>query len=93
MVRDPSLIRVESDEVTYALHIVLRYELETALLKGDLAVDDVPRVWNERMQHYLGCTPEDDAQVGALTASWPSHAAALIWWPAERVLSWRADNC
>jgi carboxypeptidase Taq len=61
--QDPSLIRAESDEVTYPMHILLRYEIEKGLLLGDIAVDDVPAVWNEKMQEYLGCTPEDDAQV------------------------------
>src|SRR5690606_16597480 len=43
----PSWIRVEADEVTYNLHIMLRFELEQALIRGDLAVNDVPNVWNE----------------------------------------------
>jgi carboxypeptidase Taq len=53
----PSLIRVEADEVTYNLHIVLRYEMETALLNKTLAVADAPAAWNQRMQKYLGITP------------------------------------
>ncbi|MBI3180653.1 MAG: carboxypeptidase M32 [Myxococcales bacterium] len=55
-----SLIRIEADEVTYNLHIVLRYELELALLDGELAVADLPGVWNERMQALLGVTPPSD---------------------------------
>ncbi|KAI8464429.1 MAG: putative carboxypeptidase [Monoraphidium minutum] len=61
-IKDPSLIRVESDEVTYGMHIVLRYEMERALIGGTLKVEDVPRVWNEKMAQYLGVTPKDDAQ-------------------------------
>ncbi len=58
----PSLIRVEADEATYNLHIMLRLELEIALLEGSLEVKDLPEAWNERMQAYLGLTPPDDAQ-------------------------------
>ena len=50
---EPSLIRVEADEATYNLHIMLRVELELALLDGTVAVRDLPRVWNEKMQAYL----------------------------------------
>lgn len=57
----PSLIRVEADEVTYNLHIMLRAELETALLEGTLAVADLPEAWNAKMEDYLGLTPPDDA--------------------------------
>lgn len=58
----PSFIRVEADEATYNLHIMLRMELEIALLEGSLPVSELPQVWNERMQAYLGITPPDDAQ-------------------------------
>ena len=58
----PSLIRVEADEVTYNLHIVLRYELELALLRDELPVSELPSAWNERMRRYLGLTPPDDTQ-------------------------------
>lgn len=57
----PSFIRVEADEVTYNLHIMLRFELENALLEGRIAVNDLPEAWNARMQEYLGITPPDDA--------------------------------
>ncbi len=53
----PSLIRVEADEVTYNLHIILRYEMEVALLTGQLSVADAPAAWNEKMRSYLGITP------------------------------------
>jgi len=58
----PSLIRVEADEVTYNLHIILRFELEQPLLSGDLAPADVPAVWNEKFTEFFGITPPDDAQ-------------------------------
>jgi carboxypeptidase Taq len=57
----PSLIRVEADEATYNLHIMLRLELEIALLEGSLEVKDLPEAWNANMQAYLGITPPDDA--------------------------------
>lgn len=57
----PSLIRVEADEATYNLHIMLRLEIEIALMEGNLAVKDLPEVWNTRMQEYLGLMPPDDA--------------------------------
>ena len=59
---EPSLIRVEADEATYNLHIMLRFELETALSEKRLAVADLPAAWNEKMREYLGLTPPDDAQ-------------------------------
>lgn len=58
----PSLIRVEADEATYNLHIMLRLELEIALMEGQLAVKDLPEAWNSRVQEYLGLTPPNDAQ-------------------------------
>ena len=57
-----SLIRVEADETTYNLHIVLRFELEVALLEGSLAVDDLPAAWNDGMHRLLGLEVPDDAQ-------------------------------
>ena len=57
----PSLVRVEADEVTYNLHIILRYELEVQLISGDLAIRDLPAAWNEKMKQGLGLTPPNDA--------------------------------
>lgn len=56
-----SLIRVEADEATYNLHIMLRLELEIALIEGKIAVKDLPEAWNARMKDYLGITPPNDA--------------------------------
>lgn len=53
----PSLIRVEADEVTYNLHILIRFEIEQALLQDELKVDDAPDAWNEKYEHYLGIRP------------------------------------
>lgn len=58
----PTLIRVESDEVTYCLHVILRYELEKALIEGSLKVKDLPRAWNEKMREYLGISPTNDGE-------------------------------
>ena len=57
---EPSLIRVEADEATYNLHVMLRLELEIALMEGNLEVKDLPEAWNARMQEYLGLTPPND---------------------------------
>ena len=57
----PSFIRVEADEVTYNLHIMLRFDLEQPLISGDLQPADVPGVWNEKFTSYFGLTPPDAA--------------------------------
>ena len=57
----PTLIRVEADEVTYNLHIMLRFELEQQLIHGELEAADVPTAWNDRMKQSLGIVPPDDA--------------------------------
>lgn len=58
----PSLIRTESDETTYNLHILLRFDLERGLITGEIGANDVPAAWNEGMRKYLGITPPNDAQ-------------------------------
>ena len=57
----PSLIRVEADEATYNLHIIIRFELERALLSGELAAADLPGAWREKYRGYLGIEPPNDA--------------------------------
>ncbi|MCK5736193.1 MAG: carboxypeptidase M32, partial [Spirochaetaceae bacterium] len=57
----PSLIRVEADEVTYSFHIIIRFRLEQALISGDLMVKDLPGAWNDAYQELLGVTPPNDA--------------------------------
>ena len=61
----PSLIRVEADELTYNLHIMIRYEIEKGFLQGDISVRDLPGLWREKMRDYIGIEPENDA-VGVL---------------------------
>lgn len=78
----PDFIRVEADEVTYNLHIFVRFELEQALLSGELAVKDVPEAWNAKYREYLGITPRNDAEgclqdvhwCSALVGYFPTYA-------------------
>jgi carboxypeptidase Taq len=56
---EPSLIRVEADEVTYNLHILVRLELELALFRGELFLEDLPEAWREKYRAYLGVAPRD----------------------------------
>jgi carboxypeptidase Taq len=58
----PGLIRVEADELSYCLHIVLRFELELALLEQDMPVEDLPEQWNQRMRELLGVEPATDTE-------------------------------
>jgi carboxypeptidase Taq len=57
---EPSLIRVEADEVTYCLHVMVRYELEKRVISGELAVRDLPTEWNRLYREYLGVEVPDD---------------------------------
>ena len=81
-----SLIRVDADELTYPLHIMLRYELEKQLLSGELAVRDLPQAWNAGMQERLGVRPDNDAQGCLQDVHWavgsfgyfPSYALGMV---------------
>ncbi len=68
----PSHIRVEADEATYNLHIMLRMELEIALMEGTLAVKDLPDAWNSHMKEYLGVIPPDNSQGVLQDVHWSS---------------------
>jgi carboxypeptidase Taq len=59
---EPSLIRVEADEATYNMHIMLRLEIEIGIVEGSMAVKDLPEIWNTKMKEYLGVVPPNDAQ-------------------------------
>lgn len=61
----PSLIRTEADELTYCLHIIIRYEIEKDLIEGAIEVEDLPKIWNEKYESYMGITPPTDG-VGVL---------------------------
>lgn len=69
-----SLIRTESDEITYNLHIILRFELERALVDGSLHVGDLPEAWRAKMRHYLGVVPETDRDGVLQDVHWASGA-------------------
>ncbi|USB33959.1 carboxypeptidase M32 [Paenibacillus sp. YPG26] len=58
----PTMIRVEADELTYNLHIMIRYEIEKGVIGGEIEVKDLPAVWNQKMQEYLGITPSTDSE-------------------------------
>jgi carboxypeptidase Taq len=94
-----SLIRVEADEVTYNLHVMIRFDLERGLLRGELQVADVPAAWNEAYQRYLSIAPPDDARgclqdihwSGGMIGYFPTYAlgnmyAAQLYEAAERSL-------
>jgi len=81
-----SLIRVDADEVTYSVHIMLRYELEKEILNGDLKVKDLPAAWNSRLNDRLGVQPSNDAEGVLQDVHWavgsfgyfPSYAIGAV---------------
>jgi len=83
----PSLIRIEADELTYALHIMVRYEIEKGLFNGDLKVEDLPEIWNSKYEEYLGVRPSTNAEgilqdvhwAGASFGYFPSYALGYIY--------------
>jgi carboxypeptidase Taq len=75
----PSLVRVEADEVTYDLHIILRFELEVALIRGDLTVTDLPAAWDERIESLLGVRPTDPSDGAMQDIHW--HAGMIGYFP------------
>ncbi|QUG41460.1 carboxypeptidase M32 [Psychrobacillus sp. INOP01] len=83
----PSLIRIEADELTYALHIMIRYEIEKGLFNGELKVEDLPEIWNSKYEEYLGVRPSTNAEgilqdvhwAGASFGYFPSYALGYIY--------------
>ncbi len=71
---EPSLIRVEADEVTYPLHIILRYRLEKAMISGDLEIKDLPAAFNDGMKQLIGIAPPNDRDGCMQDVHWPSGA-------------------
>lgn len=59
---EPSFIRTEADELTYSIHIIIRYEIEKQLINGEIEVEDLPKVWNKKYKEYLGIEPKNDAE-------------------------------
>lgn len=86
-VAGPSLIRIEADEMTYSLHIILRYEIEKDLINGTIEVKDLPQIWNDKMEEYLGIRPTNDAEgvlqdvhwAGGAFGYFPSYALGYIY--------------
>jgi carboxypeptidase Taq len=68
----PSLIRIEADEVTYNLHIIVRFELEKALVEGEISVESLPGLWNQKYRDYIGVTPDSDAKGVLQDVHWTS---------------------
>lgn len=68
----PSFIRIEADELTYCLHIMIRYEIEKDLIAGEIAVKDLPQIWNEKYEAYMGIAPATDAEGVLQDSHWAS---------------------
>lgn len=83
----PSLIRIEADELTYPLHIIIRYEIEKGLFNGDIEVKDLPKIWNEKYKSYLGIEPSNDGEgvlqdvhwAGGSFGYFPSYALGYMY--------------
>ncbi|MFV8829947.1 carboxypeptidase M32 [Alkalihalobacterium sp. APHAB7] len=86
-VAGPSLIRIEADEMTYALHVIVRYEIEKGLFSDEIEVKDLPQIWNDKMEEYLGVRPTNDAEGVLQDVHWsggafgyfPSYALGYIY--------------
>lgn len=82
-----SLIRVEADELTYSLHIMIRYEMEKGYFSGEYEIDDFPKIWNEKMKEYLGVEPQKVSEgvlqdvhwACGLTGYFPSYALGNVY--------------
>lgn len=83
----PSLIRIEADELTYPLHIMIRYEIEKGLFNGDLEVKDLPEIWADKYEEYLGIRPENNGEgvlqdvhwAGGSFGYFPSYALGYMY--------------
>lgn len=76
----PSLIRVDADEVTYPLHVILRFEIEKAIIKDNLQAEDIPALWNTKMKEYVGIIPPTDSDGCMQDVHWP--AGLIGYFPA-----------
>jgi len=86
-----NLIRVEADELTYHMHIVLRFEIERDLVSGDLDVAEVPGVWNDRMEEYLGVRPDTDSEGCLQDIHWTGGFASFQSYTVGSVLAAQLD--
>jgi carboxypeptidase Taq len=87
-----NLIRVEADELTYHLHIILRSEVGEAFVSGDIDVEEIPEVWNEKMDDYLGVVPETDANGCLQDIHWSGRFAAFQGYTIGSVLAAQLDH-
>ncbi len=87
-----NLIRVEADELTYHLHIILRSEVGRGFVEGDIAVDELPQVWNEKMEEYLGVVPDTDTDGVLQDIHWTSRFAAFQGYTIGSVLAAQLDH-
>ena len=86
-VSKPSLIRIEADELTYPLHIMIRYEIEKGLFNGDFEVKDLPQIWDDKYEEYLGIRPENNGEgvlqdvhwAGGSFGYFPSYALGYMY--------------
>ena len=69
---EPSLIRTEADEFTYTFHIIIRYEIEKMILDGEVQIDDLPGIWNDKYEEYLGIRPSCDKEGVLQDVHWSS---------------------
>lgn len=91
---EPSLIRVEADEVTYNLHIMIRFEVECAILTGALNVKDLPDFWNSKYEEYLGITPPNDAQGCLQDVHWSQGSVGYFpTYSMGNILSYQIWEC
>ena len=78
----PSLIRTQADELTYSFHVMIRYEIEKMIFDGDVDINELPKIWNDKYEEYLGVRPENDAEgimqdvhwAGGMFGYFPSYA-------------------
>ncbi|WNS73971.1 carboxypeptidase M32 [Bacillus sp. DTU_2020_1000418_1_SI_GHA_SEK_038] len=83
----PSLIRIEADELTYPLHVIIRYEIEKGLFNDEIQVKDLPKVWNDKYEEYLGVRPDHDGNgvlqdvhwSGGMFGYFPSYALGYMY--------------
>ncbi len=95
---EPSLVRIEADELTYSMHVLIRYEIEKKLFKGELAVHDVPKAWNDLYREYLGVEVPDDKRgclqdshwAGGMLGYFPSYSIGSAY-AAQMLASMKKD--
>jgi len=86
-----NLIRVEADELTYHLHIILRCEIDSAFVAGDIDVDEIPELWNQKMEEYLGVTPDGVGEGCLQDIHWSSRFAGFQGYTIGSVLAAQLD--